>query len=414
MSGSDSVKLAESCGNKYFAVTSVIWHAVGMRPSILGVGLFLLAPLVAEFLLGNLPLTALPALVLLAPLYGGGALLIREVVRRTGRGWPSILVLALAYGVLEEGITTMSLFNPDYAGLRLLDNGYIAPLGIGGPWTVFVLGLHTIWSISAPIAVMEVLAGDRRATPWLGRIGLAVTAVLFAIGIVGTTLVGFSTSHFIASSPQLVATVVVVLGLVAVAFAFGRGAPAAEPSAEGSAAPNPWLVAAFALVASSGFKLLPRDGAAWLYVGGVLLLALGTIALVRLWSRQPGWGDAQRLALAGGALATYAWTAFPETPVLPASAMVDLIGNTVFAIGAIVLVGLAGLHVRQSRRASGGAIGVDQAAVQEQVELGVVDRNQGQRVDRLVEVREEPSGQGQRLVLETRREAVVDDEVHAG
>ena len=56
------------------------------------VGLFFLAPLVAEFLLGNLPVTVLPALVLLAPLYGGGALLIREVTRRAGRGVPPMLV----------------------------------------------------------------------------------------------------------------------------------------------------------------------------------------------------------------------------------------------------------------------------------------------------------------------------------
>ncbi|WP_432834180.1 hypothetical protein [Dactylosporangium sp. CA-092794] len=45
-------------------------------------GLFFLAPLVAEFLLGNLPITMLFALVALAPMYGGGALLIRELARR--------------------------------------------------------------------------------------------------------------------------------------------------------------------------------------------------------------------------------------------------------------------------------------------------------------------------------------------
>ena len=54
------------------------------------IGLFFLAPLVAEFLLGDLPINLLGALLVLAPLYGGGALLIREVVRRTGGGWPNI------------------------------------------------------------------------------------------------------------------------------------------------------------------------------------------------------------------------------------------------------------------------------------------------------------------------------------
>lgn len=100
-------------------------------------GLFFLAPLIAEFLLGNLPVNMLPALVLLAPLYGGGALVIRESVRRTGRGWPSILLLGLAYAIVEEAFATQSLFNPDYLGLKLhfLDAGHIpgSTSAPGGP-----------------------------------------------------------------------------------------------------------------------------------------------------------------------------------------------------------------------------------------------------------------------------------------
>ena len=55
----------------------------GIWPAL---ALFITAPLVAEFLLGNLPIKLLSALIVLGPLYGGGALLIREWVRRTGRG----------------------------------------------------------------------------------------------------------------------------------------------------------------------------------------------------------------------------------------------------------------------------------------------------------------------------------------
>jgi manganese transport protein len=66
--------------------------------------LYLLAPLVAEYLLGDFPVTRLPLLFVLAPVYGGAALLIREVTRRAGRGWPTILLLALAFGLLLEGV----------------------------------------------------------------------------------------------------------------------------------------------------------------------------------------------------------------------------------------------------------------------------------------------------------------------
>src|SRR5438093_2130105 len=155
-----------------------------MRRIAPAVGLVLLAPLVAEFLLGNLPITMLPALVALAPMYGGGALLIRELVRRAGRGVPTMLVLGTAYGVVEEGLVTQSLFNPDYAHAHLLDEGFVPALGIAGPWTVFVITLHAVWSTTVPIVLVESCVPDRRTTPWLGRTGLVVAAVLFVAGAV--------------------------------------------------------------------------------------------------------------------------------------------------------------------------------------------------------------------------------------
>src|SRR5690606_34606545 len=118
-----------------------------------------LAPLVGEFLLGNLPVTFLWALIALAPLYGGGALLIREVSRRLGLGWPGIVLLCLAFGVVEEAFVTQSLFNPDYLGLGLTLHAPIPWVGIGGWWTVFVLGLHAVWSTAVPIAIVETIAG---------------------------------------------------------------------------------------------------------------------------------------------------------------------------------------------------------------------------------------------------------------
>ena len=121
------------------------------------IGLFFAAPLVAEFLLGNLPIKLLPALIVLAPLYGGGAVLIREMVRRTGRGWASILTLGVAYGILEEAYTTQSLFNADYLHLKLglLAPAYIPALGIGAWWTLWMFNVHAVWSIATPIALIE-------------------------------------------------------------------------------------------------------------------------------------------------------------------------------------------------------------------------------------------------------------------
>ena len=72
-------------GSKTLSVHDVQILPVKKRGIWPALGLVFVAPLVAEFLLGNLPIKLLPALIVLAPMYGGGALLIRESVRRTGR-----------------------------------------------------------------------------------------------------------------------------------------------------------------------------------------------------------------------------------------------------------------------------------------------------------------------------------------
>lgn len=305
-----------------------------VRRSLPALGLFFLSPLVAEFLLGNIPISALFALFGLAPLYGGGAVLIRELVRRRGWGYPSVVVLALAYGVLEEGLTTQSLFNPNYADQRLLDQGHIGFLGMGAPWTVFVLGLHTIWSITVPIVVVESMS-RRPREPWLGKVGLSVYGALFVVGIIATTATQLGMDSFVAAPAQFAGVLVAIAVLIVVAIRIGRR----TPRSTAGKVPTPWLFAVAGLVVSSGWMLisdLVQNG--WL--GAALMLAIGIVAAVVLvrTSRRTGWTRQHALAVAGGTLLTYAWHAFPEDPVFAAPHVVDLVGNVVFALLAVALL----------------------------------------------------------------------------
>jgi hypothetical protein len=325
-------------------------HALDMRKN--AVALFFLAPLVAEFLLGDFGINALFALLFLAPMYGGGAILIREFARRTGRGWPTMLLLALAYGVIEEGLVTQSLFNPDYAGLHLLEHWFVPGLGISVPWTLTVLAVHTIWSISVPIALVETLVPGRRTTPWLGTTGLAVTAALFVLGVFLNGVGTYTQQHFLAAPGQLTGSVLVVVGLIVAASRIRGPQPVSDPSP----APSPWLVGAVAFGASSVF-LAAGGLRGWPLVAGYLVLYAVMIVLVLRWSRRAGWGPAHRLALAGGALLTYAWNAFPQPPVLGATGTADLIGNTVFATGAVALLLVAARTVRRAPQDPDGRAG---------------------------------------------------------
>src|SRR5689334_1076568 len=141
--------------------------------------LFVLAPVIGEVLFGAIPLSRLPfGLLGVVGLYGGGAILVRELVvrRRLGAAW--MVVLGLAYGLVEEGLVVQSLFDQHFRGLDFL--GYYGHwLGVSWVWLEFIVPYHAVFSIAIPIVIAELLFPDRRDMPWLGLRGSAGVAVLF-------------------------------------------------------------------------------------------------------------------------------------------------------------------------------------------------------------------------------------------
>ena len=109
-------------------------------------------PRLLPTLAGTVPLWQAGNLVFSIPIYGGGALLIREVVRRRRRGWPSIILLGAAYGVVEEGLALQSLFSPMLYGVA--DWGPQL-LGINLTYVEVVIPLHAVWSATVPILLTE-------------------------------------------------------------------------------------------------------------------------------------------------------------------------------------------------------------------------------------------------------------------
>ncbi len=301
-------------------------------------GLFFTAPLVAEFLLGDLPPKLLPALVVLAPLYGGGALLIRELVRRTGRGWPSILLLGMAYALFEEAYTTQSLFNPNYLklNLHLLAPAYIPALGISAWWTLWMLMVHGIWSISTPIALIEACVPDRARTPWVGQVGLAITALVFLFGAAASTLFNYRMDHYMALKAQFIGAGVVIALLIVLAFRI----PVTQPRTPANAAPSPLLLGTVALLFASAALIVPQDWG-WGAVAALLALVLGMLLVVLAWMRKGSLSILHQLALAAGAALAYGWHAFTMRPVVPSSNIAYRVGNVIFLLAAIALIAFA-------------------------------------------------------------------------
>jgi hypothetical protein len=80
------------------------------------IALVSMAFIVAEVLSGSTPITHPIRWPFLLLIYGPGALLIRESVRRRKRGWESVVLLGAAYGFVEPPGRCPGLFCPAPSG----------------------------------------------------------------------------------------------------------------------------------------------------------------------------------------------------------------------------------------------------------------------------------------------------------
>ncbi len=311
--------------------------------------LLFVSPLVAEYLLGDLPLTLLPALIVLAPAYGGAAVLIRESARRMNRGWQTMLLLGAAYTLIAEGLVTQSLFNHDYMKmhLHLLDHAYVPVLGVGAWWTLFMFNLHTFWSIGVSIALVEALFPNGGEMQWLGPVGNSVVAVVFALGAAANFSMNLKRNQFMASDTQLVSAAVLSVLLIVAGFRF----PARRSRKNGNGwVPSPWITGTITLALCLGVLYTPPK---WGWAGVAALLVIDTLflVLVNFFSRQTTWAALHTLSLAAGGALAYGIHAFTQRPLLGGSVGIR-ISNTVLLAVAVCLIWVGSRRVMRHQKVS--------------------------------------------------------------
>src|SRR2546430_16964548 len=69
---------------------------------------------------------------------------------RWKKGWASIFLLGVAYGIVEEGLALWTLFNPLAQPVGVL-GFYGHWLGVNWVWTVGLLIFHSVYSFGLPI-----------------------------------------------------------------------------------------------------------------------------------------------------------------------------------------------------------------------------------------------------------------------
>ncbi|KAA1376570.1 hypothetical protein [Aeromicrobium fastidiosum] len=258
------------------------------------IGVLVAAPWFAEMAWGGFPVVDLPLILLfLSPLYGCAALLIREVARRTGRGWPTMLLLGAAFGVLQAGVVDQSLFNPAYGRYDFQHPVHVGGIDISLYWALAFLSGHVVASMATPIALAEAWTrAPGRRRPWLGRRGVPVVATIYVLASVVNHLgVKEDEGHGFQARPVQTLTALAVVALLVLAALRWRRRDVTDVRV-----PRPAVVLGLGFAAY--LLYLPGEGAAAAAVGVVVVTA--TIGVVGRWSTSPRWTDDHVAALVVG------------------------------------------------------------------------------------------------------------------
>ena len=282
--------------------------------------------MIAELFTGNTPLFAYfhPIFfALLTAFYGSAALLVRELTIRWRKGWPTVFTLGVAFGILEEGLSIRSFFNPSWPALGSLGH-YGRFLGINWLWTAQLMLQHSVVSIAIPVLLVSVVYRDRWAEAWVGT---WMRRLLWVLLGVASLLIAQLFRYPAPPGPYLfwaaVAAVLFVMARFLPRHLLGfEGEP--RPSVRG---PRPiwYLILGFGGVAA--MYQLPQHTPIPAVIDYFLVwIAAGAfgVAVIVMSKRGRGWGDSHRVALASGALAFY----FAISPLRgqPITVLVSVVG----------------------------------------------------------------------------------------
>ena len=315
--------------------------------------LFFLSPLIAELLSGSAPPTEFfnpVTFLLLTAFYGSGALLVREVAFRWKKGWPTVLLLGLAYGIVEEGLAVKSFFDPTWVDL--------GPLGVYGRWAdvnwVWSIGLslyHAVFSIAIPILLTYLLFPEWKDRPWLRPRSFRLWSSVLALVVLLCNL--FLTAYR-PSRLHLALAGATVIGL----YLLARRVPATLPLTPANDLPRPRTLFLLSFAAVIGWFILlwVLPNTAVPAIVTLVLMALLTMILVRTITRltkHAGWSRHHAYAAASGALLFFILMA-PLLQLDP-NPPDNRAGMTLVAVGASVfLVGL-GRRLRRTADSAAGA-----------------------------------------------------------
>lgn len=129
--------------------------------------LVIITPFLTELLVGNMaPSPFFLALPILFVAYSIPVLVIREISARWNLGPIGLILLGIAYGILNEGIWAKTLFMQHSLPVSQFNNyGFWGSINFS--WTASILIWHALHSVLFPILITHFLFKDRGKEAWL-------------------------------------------------------------------------------------------------------------------------------------------------------------------------------------------------------------------------------------------------------
>jgi hypothetical protein len=318
-----------------------------VRPRSGGAGpawtLVFLAPFIAEVLSGATKVSVIFVLIPEMMVWGCGALLIRELVRRWGGGWPSLLSLGLALSIAEEFIIQQTSVAPlPFPGV-LAHYGRV--WGVNWIYFLFMLGFESVWVVLVPVGVTELIFAERGKRLWLRTRGMVIATVVFLLGARIAWYAWVKRArpmilHVPEYHPPL-ATIVAGFGGIALLAALAWAMRSCGTSAVASRwTPPAWLVLLAVLVLGfpwyglMGFVFTPKQPHVdfWVPMAAGVAWAILAMAVLGTWAASAQWSDLHRWAMTFAATLVCMGAGFLGSSTW---LRVDLIGKIVLNLAAV-------------------------------------------------------------------------------
>lgn len=308
--------------------------------------LVLLAPVLAELLMGVVRLTNLWLLVPEMLVYGTAAVAIRYLARSRGRGWRTMLLLGIAFAIALETLILQTSLTPQFFPAGTNSFGWVN--GVQWIYLFAIVGYEAVYAIVLPIKLTELIFPKRRNDLWFGRRGFYITLVIFllsSVGVwllwsrVGVTRYGPSTYQI---PPFYYLIALLVIGVLVAGTLLLR--IPARNAASKHRAWSPWLIGPIAFVFGLvwfvliAFAFLDASKLGGLPVPAPLVFGVIWGALVILFisyqTKGRGWDDSRRFAVIFGAMLA---SMLGGVAVVVTAAPIDKLGKLVFDLIAVGL-----------------------------------------------------------------------------